>query len=72
MRRLTFALLLACLVLVAGSSGSAAIAADAAADVKSIAACVPGGPCAHPLPVRIVIVTMFEIGNDTGDAPGEF
>jgi len=25
-----------------------------------------------PLPVRIVIVTMFEIGKDSGDAPGEF
>lgn len=34
--------------------------------------CLPGGPCAHPLPVRIVIVSMFEVGADTGDAPGEF
>ena len=34
--------------------------------------CSPGGPCTHPLPVRIVLVTMFEIGADTGDAPGEF
>jgi purine nucleoside permease len=34
--------------------------------------CAPGAPCAHPLQVRMVIVTMFEIGKDTGDAPGEF
>jgi purine nucleoside permease len=72
MRRGTIALLLACFVLMAGMSGSAAVAAGAAVDLKSIAACAPGGPCAHSLPVRVVIVTMFEVGNDTGDAPGEF
>jgi purine nucleoside permease len=27
---------------------------------------------ARPLPVKVVVVTMFEIGADTGDAPGEF
>lgn len=43
-----------------------------AATIAAIASCVPGGPCAHKLPVRIVIVTMFEIGKDSGDAPGEF
>ena len=26
----------------------------------------------EPLPVKVVIVTMFEIGADEGDAPGEF
>ncbi|MGB8259787.1 MAG: purine nucleoside permease [Terracidiphilus sp.] len=25
----------------------------------------------RPIPVKVVIVTMFEIGNDTGDQPGE-
>ncbi len=40
--------------------------------VSSVADCTPGGSCAHPLPVRVVIVTMFEIGKDTGDVPGEF
>lgn len=40
--------------------------------VKAVQACVPAGPCAHALPVRVVIVTMFEIGKDTGDAAGEF
>ena len=34
--------------------------------------CAPGAPCSKPLSVRVVIVTMFEIGADTGDAPGEF
>ena len=38
----------------------------------SVGNCVPGGPCTHPLPVRVVIVTMFEIGADSGDMAGEF
>jgi purine nucleoside permease len=25
-----------------------------------------------PIPVKVVIVTTFEVGNDTGDKPGEF
>lgn len=25
-----------------------------------------------PIPVKVVVVTMFEVGNDTGDTPGEF
>jgi purine nucleoside permease len=25
-----------------------------------------------PIPIRVVVVTMFEIGEDTGDRPGEF
>src|SRR5579862_7693245 len=30
-------------------------------------------PCAAaPIEVKVVVVTMFEIGADTGDAPGEF
>ena len=24
-----------------------------------------------PIPVKVVVITMFEVGNDTGDAPGE-
>lgn len=27
---------------------------------------------AQPIPVKVVVVTMFERGEDTGDAPGEF
>ncbi len=30
------------------------------------------GPIPKPIPVKVVVVAMFEIGNDTGDAPGEF
>ncbi len=30
------------------------------------------GAAAAPLPIRVVVVTTFEIGADTGDAPGEF
>ena len=41
-------------------------AADAPLD------CQPGGPCTTPIDVRVVLLTMFEIGADTGDRPGEF
>lgn len=34
--------------------------------------CAPGAPCAAKLPVKVVIVTLFEIGADTGDRPAEF
>jgi len=30
------------------------------------------GPQNKPIPIKVVVVTMFEIGADTGDAPGEF
>ncbi|MDP9056593.1 MAG: purine nucleoside permease [Pseudomonadota bacterium] len=40
--------------------------------IAAVQTCQPGGPCAHALPVRVVIVTMFEVGKDSGDAPGEF
>jgi len=42
------------------------------ATIAAVTACTPGGPCAHRLPVRVVVVTMFEVGKDSGDAPGEF
>jgi purine nucleoside permease len=57
----------ACLSLASTSAASAATPA-----VDAALACAPTKPCANPLPVRMVIVTMFEIGADTGDAPGEF
>lgn len=39
-----------------------------------LAACAKAPPPAAeaPIPIRAVVVTMFEIGEDTGDAPGEF
>lgn len=42
------------------------IAVDSAFD------CRPGAPCTAKLPVKVVIVTLFEIGADTGDRPAEF
>jgi len=42
-------------------------------------ACLGGATCgpaqsavSAPIPVKVVIVTTFEVGNDTGDKPGEF
>ncbi len=49
----------------------AAPVADAAT-LAAVKACAPARPCAAKLPVRVVVVTMFEIGADTGDKPGEF
>ncbi|SFF86134.1 Purine nucleoside permease [Novosphingobium sp. CF614] len=40
--------------------------------VPDISACDPGGPCQTPLPVKVVIVSLFEIGQDEGDTAGEF
>ena len=34
--------------------------------------CAPTAPCTHPLPVKVVIVSLFEIGQDEGDVAGEF
>lgn len=45
--------------------------ADAAL-LAAVRACEPARPCAAKLPVRVVVVTMFEIGADSGDKPGEF
>jgi purine nucleoside permease len=33
---------------------------------------VPLAQAARPIPIRVVVVTTFEIGQDTGDMPGEF
>ena len=37
-----------------------------------IAALVPGVAIAAPIPVKVVVLTMFEIGAETGDVAGEF
>ncbi len=50
----------------------AVLAADPPAPKSGVEDCLPGGACNHPLPVRMVIVTLFEIGADTGDKPAEF
>ncbi len=57
--------------LLAPTIAKAAPVADAAT-LSAVKACIPARPCAAKLPVRVVVVTMFEIGKDTGDKPGEF
>ena len=53
------------------AAAHAAPVADAAT-LAAVKACAPARPCAAKLPVRVVVVTMFEIGKDSGDKPGEF
>ena len=39
----------------------------------AVAACEPSAASAPaPMPIRVVVVTTFELGKDTGDVPGEF
>ena len=40
--------------------------------VLGSAVCAQSGEAVHPIPVKVVVVTMFERGEDTGDVPGEF
>jgi purine nucleoside permease len=40
--------------------------------LAAAADCAPTAPCTHPLPVKVVIVSLFEIGQDEGDVAGEF
>src|SRR5579871_3785445 len=30
-----------------------------------------GSAKSRPIPVKVVVIAMFEVGNDTGDQPGE-
>ncbi len=46
------------------------LAACSAALASTLVAQPPASSA--PIPVKVVVVTMFEIGADTGDAPGEF
>lgn len=46
--------------------------AQAQQEPSGTIACELNAPCENKLPVRVVLVTMFEVGEDTGDAPGEF
>ena len=70
MHFLTRAILMLCAMLMATLANAAA--GDAPIAPPRLPQCLPGAPCTNPLPVRIVIVTMFEIGQDSGDTPGEF
>ncbi len=66
-KRTTSCLLLACCVLL----GCASPTSQGPTTNGSSADCQPGGPCSTPREVKVVIVTMFERGEDSGDAPGE-
>ena len=57
---------------VASCSDQPSSATTAGAASTTWADCKPGYACAHPIPIKLVLVTMFEIGEDEGDAPGEF
>ena len=48
------------------------LAAQDIAAMPALADCKPGYACATPLPVKVVIVSLFEIGKDEGDTAGEF
>ena len=37
-----------------------------------ISCTAPKAPEDQPLPIKVVVVSMFELGEDTGDRPGEF
>lgn len=51
---------------------SPAVQAKPTSPLATALACKPAAPCPVALPVSVVVVTMFEIGKDSGDAPGEF
>lgn len=66
------ALMLALAAGMAGTAMAKPAAISPRAALAAIAKCAPAGPCATHLPVRAVVVTLFEIGKDEGDKPGEF
>jgi purine nucleoside permease len=60
------------LALCSGAAGARAATPAVPPAVAQALRCTPGAACAAKIPVKVVIVTMFEVGQDTGDAPGEF
>ena len=60
------AALLTCVPFLSGCSGDTATAG------ASTEPCLPGAHCETPLPVKFVVIAMFEKGEMEGDAPGEF
>ena len=59
-------------LLLAAAVAPALPAQSAPAPAATAPLCAIAAPCAKPLPVRMVVVTMFEIGKDEGDTAGEF
>lgn len=64
--------LLACLATTLASSPAEAKSAAYQAAETTLASCKPAAPCASALPVKVVVVSLFEIGKDEGDTAGEF
>jgi purine nucleoside permease len=60
------------LALCSGAAGARAATPAVPPAVAQALRCTPGAACAAKIPVKVVIVTMFEVGQDTGDVPGEF
>jgi len=54
------------------ADNTARTSATATSNSGSFRDCQPGQPCTTPFAVKVVIVTMFEIGADEGDTAGEF
>lgn len=54
--------------------GACSILPKSNADIanEELLDCAPGYACSSPMPVKMVLVTMFEIGEDEGDTAGEF
>ena len=56
-----------------GVIGDIALRVAFVASVLAVALTIAGtASAAEPIPIKVVVVTMFEIGEDTGDTPGEF
>ncbi|MEO0425685.1 MAG: purine nucleoside permease, partial [Pseudomonadota bacterium] len=70
--RLTSLILASCALCGLAACADTSATNTAPTDDAPLTLCEIAAPCANPLPVRVVIITMFEIGEDTGDVPGEF
>lgn len=63
---------LMCLAMVTGCGQESAQQPPSSEPVSEQAALVTDKVKDDPIEVKVVVVTMFEVGEDTGDAPGEF
>jgi len=54
------------------TGGALPAQASEAPTLPALAKCQPTGPCKYKIPVKVVVISLFEIGADTGDALGEF
>ena len=40
--------------------------------LSTMASCAFAQSVVKPIEIKVVVVSMFEVGNDTGDVPGEY